>query len=29
MQIAKIYRYPVKGLSAEELTRVALTPGEG
>lgn len=29
MQIAKIYRYPVKGLSAEELIRVALTPGEG
>src|SRR4051794_24344427 len=26
--IAAIYRYPVKGLSAEKLDRVALTPGE-
>jgi len=26
--IAEIYRYPVKGLSAEELDRVVLTPGE-
>src|SRR5215472_1980023 len=25
--IAEIYRYPVKGLSAERLNRVALTPG--
>lgn len=29
MNIAKIYRYPVKGLSAELLPRVAVTPGEG
>lgn len=29
MQIAGIYRYPVKGLSAEALTRVAVVPGEG
>lgn len=29
MNIAKIYRYPVKGLSAEALARVAVTPGEG
>jgi hypothetical protein len=28
MTIAAIYRYPVKGLSAEKLARVALTPGE-
>jgi uncharacterized protein len=28
MTIAAIYRYPVKGLSAERLDRVALTPGE-
>src|SRR5271165_7164876 len=26
--ISAIYRYPVKGLSAEKLDRVALTPGE-
>ncbi|MGH7115339.1 MAG: MOSC domain-containing protein [Stellaceae bacterium] len=26
--ISAIYRYPVKGLSAEQLERVALTPGE-
>ena len=26
--IASIYRYPVKGLSAEPLARVTLTPGE-
>src|SRR5689334_16307683 len=26
--IASLYRYPVKGLSAEALTRVALLPGE-
>ena len=26
--IAAIYRYPVKGLSAERLARVALAPGE-
>ena len=26
--IAEIYRYPVKGLSAEELDRVVLSPGE-
>src|SRR5437773_9736097 len=26
--IAAIYRYPVKGLSAEPLARVALMPGE-
>ena len=26
--VAAIYRYPVKGLSAERLDRVALTPGE-
>jgi uncharacterized protein len=26
--IAAIYRYPVKGLSAEKMDRVALTPGE-
>src|SRR6266581_782291 len=26
--IAAIYRYPVKGLSAEKLARVALAPGE-
>ncbi len=26
--ITAIYRYPVKGLSAEKLDRVALTPGE-
>ena len=26
--IAQIYRYPVKGLSAEPLARVALAPGE-
>lgn len=29
MQIARIYRYPVKGLSAEALARVAVVPGEG
>jgi uncharacterized protein YcbX len=29
MNIAKIYRYPVKGLSAEALPRVAVIPGEG
>ena len=29
MQIARIYRYPVKGLSAEALTRIAVVPGEG
>lgn len=29
MQIAEIYRYPVKGLSAEALARVAVVPGEG
>ncbi len=29
MQIAGIYRYPVKGLSAEVLDRVAVVPGEG
>ena len=29
MNIAKIYRYPVKGLSAEALARVSVTPGEG
>jgi uncharacterized protein YcbX len=28
MRIEKIYRYPVKGLSAEALEAVALTPGE-
>lgn len=28
MNIAKIYRYPVKGLSAEALTRVSVVPGE-
>jgi uncharacterized protein YcbX len=28
-KVEAIYRYPVKGLSAEALTRVALTPGEG
>jgi MOSC domain-containing protein len=28
LTIAAIYRYPVKGLSAEPLERVALTPGE-
>src|SRR5262245_28216425 len=27
--LARICRYPVKGLSAESLARVALTPGEG
>src|ERR1700676_1995363 len=27
-RIAAIYRYPVKGLSAEPLARVALAPGE-
>jgi uncharacterized protein len=27
-QIANLYRYPVKGLSAEPLPRVALTPGQ-
>ena len=27
--VTAIYRYPVKGLSAEKLGRVALTPGEG
>src|SRR5258708_7460070 len=27
MRIAAIYRYPVKGLSAEKLARVALAPG--
>ena len=26
--VAAIYRYPVKGMSAEHLTQVALTPGE-
>ena len=26
--VAAIYRYPVKGLSAEKMHRVALTPGE-
>ena len=26
--ITEIYRYPVKGLSAEKLDRVTLTPGE-
>src|ERR1700751_3022030 len=26
--VTAIYRYPVKGLSAERLARVALTPGE-
>ena len=26
--VTAIYRYPVKGLSAEKLGRVALTPGE-
>ena len=29
MKIDKICRYPVKGLSAEELDRVELVPGEG
>jgi uncharacterized protein YcbX len=29
MNIAKIYRYPVKGLSAEALQRVSVVPGEG
>ncbi len=29
MQISRIYRYPVKGLSAEALTRVSVAPGEG
>jgi uncharacterized protein len=28
VKIAAIYRYPVKGLSAEPLARVALTPGQ-
>src|SRR5207245_624204 len=28
MAIAAIYRYPVKGLSAERMDRVALMPGE-
>lgn len=28
MRIEKIYRYPVKGLSAEALEAVALMPGE-
>jgi len=28
MRIEKIYRYPVKGLSAEAMEAVALTPGE-
>src|ERR1700680_1586118 len=27
-RIAAIYRYPVKGMSAESLARVALAPGE-
>src|SRR5260370_30062244 len=27
-RIAAIYRYPVKGMSAERLARVALAPGE-
>jgi uncharacterized protein len=26
--VTAIYRYPVKGLSAEEMNRVALIPGE-
>jgi hypothetical protein len=26
--VTAIYRYPVKGLSAEKLNRVSLTPGE-
>ena len=26
--VTAIYRYPVKGLSAEKMNRVALTPGE-
>ena len=26
--VIAIYRYPVKGLSAEEMDRVALVPGE-
>jgi uncharacterized protein len=26
--VTAIYRYPVKGLSAEKLDRVSLTPGE-
>jgi len=29
MQISRIYRYPVKGLSAEALTRISVAPGEG
>ena len=29
MRITSIYRYPVKGLSAEKLDQVAVTPGEG
>lgn len=29
INIASIYRYPVKGLTPEPLDRVALTPGEG
>jgi uncharacterized protein len=29
MNIASIYRYPVKGLSAEALPRVSVVPGEG
>ncbi len=29
IRIAEIHRYPVKGLSAERLDRVALAPGEG
>src|SRR5246127_5669544 len=28
MVVAEIYRYPVKGLSAERMDRVALMPGE-
>ncbi len=27
--VAQICRYPVKGLNAERLARVALSPGEG
>ncbi len=27
--VAEICRYPVKGLNAERLARVLLTPGEG
>ena len=27
--VAKIYRYPVKGLSAQDLPEVVLSPGEG